>query len=163
MITPSQTPSVCPPSLGPFSLPPPRSAPKHCRIDTNDQRMKRKWCGVGKCIQHWRRIQFCSDAEMADKWSKSPEHAAYTNQTGLKISKSLFMQNKCFCIASTEFDECSCPVCTQMGQYVKVCPCSPMMPLLPQHMPPPHNASQLHTLSHTTTHQAHGCMRRVAV
>ena len=69
--------------------------------------------------EHWRHVQYDTDAQIAANFFISVDYQQYLAEGGLPFSKDVFCQAKCFCIEKSDFQECACPPCTLMREAVR--------------------------------------------
>ena len=69
--------------------------------------------------EHWRHVQYDTDAQIAANFFVSVDYQQYLAEGGLPFSKDVFCQAKCFCIEKSDFQECACPPCTLMREAVR--------------------------------------------
>jgi hypothetical protein len=69
--------------------------------------------------EHWRHVQYDTDAQIAADFFASVDYQQYLADGGLPFSKDVFLQAKCFCIDKSDFQECACPTCTLMRETLR--------------------------------------------
>lgn len=97
---------------------------KATRLDTNvgKKRRNREVNPItGKVFyrEHWRHVQYDTDAQIADDFFKSVDYMQYLKDGGRPFGRDVFLQAKCFCIQKSDFQECACPTCTLMRENVR--------------------------------------------
>ena len=69
--------------------------------------------------QHWRHVQYDTDQQIAEDFFVSVDYQQYLSEGGRPFKKDIFLQAKCFCIATSDFSECTCPPCTLMRETTR--------------------------------------------
>lgn len=69
--------------------------------------------------EHWRHVQYDTDEQIAADFFVSVDYQQYVTEGGRPFKKDIFLQSKCFCIAMSDFSECTCPPCTLMRETAR--------------------------------------------
>ena len=64
-------------------------------------------------------MQYDTDQQVAEDFFVSVDYQQYLSEGGRPFKKDIFLQSKCFCIAMSDFSECTCPPCTLMRETAR--------------------------------------------